>query len=158
MHHKGRNDVGKALFVDHEIARVGKHRLVKPRDIAEQIVKAHARDASGGFLVDAAEALHNVHMVGDFKIGHDGLAEALDLDVAAVVRADGNGRVNDVRDHIHDLADARVHLRDRLVELCTTIIICLDGSVILVDLRLKLHLFRFILALFKLTVERAVCF
>ena len=57
VHHKGRNDVGKALFVDHEIARVGKHRLVQPRDIAQQIVKAHARDASGGFLIDAAEAL-----------------------------------------------------------------------------------------------------
>ena len=156
MHHKGRNDVGKALFVDHEIARVGKHRLMQPRDIAEQIVKAHARDASGGFFVDAIKALHDVHMVGDFKIGHDRLSEALDLDVAAVVRADGDGRVNDVRDHIHDLADARVHLRDRLIERCSSVVVCFDGGVILVDLRLELCLFRFIFALFKLAVQRAV--
>ena len=97
-------------------------------------------------------------MVGDFKIRHDGLAEALDLDVAAVVRADGDGRVNDVRNHVHDLADARVHLGDRLIERCSSVVVCFDGSVILVDLRLKLGFFGFIFALFKLAVQRAVCF
>ena len=42
--------------------------------------------------------------MGNLKIGYNGIAEALYLDIAAVVRADGNGRVDDVRDHVHDLA------------------------------------------------------
>ena len=80
-------------------------------------------------------------MVGNFKRRHNGISEALDLDVAAVVGSNRDGRVNDIRNHIHDLADARVHLRNRLVELCPAVVVCLDGSVVAVDLRLQLRLF-----------------
>ena len=156
VHHERRNDVGKALLVDHKVARVGKHRLVQPRDIAEQIVKAHAGDSSRGFLVDAVKRRHDIHMVGNFKRRHNGISEALDLDVAAVVGSNRDGRVNDVRNHIHDLADARVHLRNRLVELCPAVVVCLDGSVVAVDLRLQLRLFRLVVTLFELPVKRTV--
>ncbi len=100
---------------------------MQPRDVAEQIVKAHAGDAAGGFLVDAVKGLHDIHVVGNFKIGHDGLAEALDLDVAAVVRADGDGGVDDVRNHIHDLADLLLISVCDLFELGPAVVVRLDG-------------------------------
>ncbi len=104
--HERRDAVDKAL-VDHEIARIGQHGRVQPRDVAHQIIKAVAGDAAGGVHVDAAEALHDLRVIGDRKIGHDGLAEALNLHVGAVVRADRHGGVDDVGDVQHQRADAR---------------------------------------------------
>ena len=129
---------------------------MQARDVAQQVVKAHARHAAGGVLVDAVEARHDVHMVRHLEIGDERLAEALRLNVAAVVRADGHGGVDDVRDHIEDLADARVHVRDLLVERRAALVVRLDGGVVLVDLRLQLGLFGLVGALFELAVQRAV--
>jgi hypothetical protein len=43
-----------------------------------------------------SEGLHDLGVVGDLKVGHPGLAEALDLHVVGVVRADGHGGVDDI--------------------------------------------------------------
>ena len=65
-------------------------------------------------------------MVGDGEVGNDRLAEALDLDVAAIVRSDGNGWVNDVRDGEHDGAYALAHFAGCLFKLGKTLGVCLD--------------------------------
>jgi hypothetical protein len=49
-------------------------------------------------------------VIGDLKVGHPGLAEALDLHVVGVVRADGHGGV----DNLGDLEHPRVELRVQL--------------------------------------------
>ncbi len=110
---------------------------MQPRDIAQQVVKAVAGDAAGGVHIYAAEALHDVCVIGDRKIGHKGLAEALDLDVAAVVRADGHGRVDDIGDGEQaDMNAFGVRFLQAL-QLGQTLIIGLDGGHIGVDLRLN---------------------
>ena len=155
VHHERRDDVGEVLLIDHEIARVGQHGLVQPGDVAQQIVKAHTGDAAGGILVDAVEGLHDIDVVRDLKIGHDGLAEALDLDVMAVVRADGDGGIDDVRDHIHDLAQLVLGLGLLLFELGAAVVVGLDLGIIFLDLLLELGLLCLV-RLFELAVERPV--
>ena len=102
VHHERRDDIGKAL-VDHEIAGVGQHSLMQAGNVAQQVIEAVAGDAAGGVEVDAVEALHNVNMVRDGIVRHDRLAEALDLDVMAVVGADGHAGVDHLGDRVHDL-------------------------------------------------------
>ena len=102
--HERRDAVGKAL-ADHEIARVGQHGLVQTGDVAHEIVKSVAGDAACGVEINAVEALHDLRVVRDREIWHDGLAEALHLHVAAVVRAERHAGVDDLRDGEHDLVD-----------------------------------------------------
>ena len=80
---------------------------MQPRDVALEVVEAVAAGAPGGVEVDAVEALHDVHVIGNLKVRHDRLAEALVLDVLAVVPADRHGIVDDLRDDQHALADLR---------------------------------------------------
>ena len=109
VHHERGDDIGKAL-VDHKIAGVGQHSLVQAGDVAQQVVEAVAGDAACGVKVDAVEALHDVHVVRDGIVGHNGLAEALDLDVMAVVGADGHAGVDHLGDRVHDLLDLGLQL------------------------------------------------
>ena len=74
-------------------------------DVAHQVVEAVARDLSRRVEVDAVESLHDVGVIGHLKIGHDRLAEALDLHVLAVVLADGDFLADDLRNLHHDLGD-----------------------------------------------------
>ena len=48
--------------------------------------------------IKAVEGGHDVGVVGHVEVGHLGLAEALNLHIAAVVRADGHAGVDDVGD------------------------------------------------------------
>ena len=89
--------VGEAL-VDHEVPGVGQDGLVQAGNVAQQVVEAVAGHAAGGVQIDAVEALHDVHMVGDGIVGHHRLAEALDLHIVAVVGADGHAGI----DHLGD--------------------------------------------------------
>ena len=114
--HERRDAVGKAL-VDHEIARIGQHGLVQPRDIAHEIVKTIAGDAARGIEIDAVKALHDLRVVRDREIRHDGVAKALHLDVAAVIRAERHTRVDDLRDGEHDLVDLGLELGLLLLQL-----------------------------------------
>ena len=114
--HERRDAVGKAL-VDHEIARIGQHGLVQPRDIAHEIVKTVAGDAARGVEIDAVKALHDLRVVRDREIRHDGVAKALHLNVAAVIRAERHARVDDLRDGEHDLVDLRLKLGLLLLQL-----------------------------------------
>ena len=66
-------------------------------------------------------------MVGNFKIGDLRLAETLDLDIAAVVRADGDARVDDVRDQQHDFVDALLVLLFKFLEFGEAVGVGLDG-------------------------------
>ena len=65
-------------------------------------------------------------MIGNIEIGDDGLAEALDLNVCAVIRADGDGRIDDVRDGQHDLMDALCILLFETFELSEPVGLRLD--------------------------------
>ena len=86
-------------------------------DIAHQIIEAVARNLTRRVKVDAAELLHDLSVIRDLKVGHERLAEALDLDVLAVVLADRYARVDDVRNDHHDLGDLFVQLGLFLFEL-----------------------------------------
>ena len=59
-------------------------------NIAHKVIKALARNPAGGILINSVEKLHNVGMVGNFKIGVRLLSELLYLNIFAVVLADGN--------------------------------------------------------------------
>ena len=149
--HERRDAVGKAL-ADHEIARVGQHGLVQTRDIAHEIVKTVAGDAARGVKIDAVKALHDLRVVRDREIRHDGLAEALHLHIAAIVRAERHAGVDDLRDGEHDLVNFRLELFLLLFELGQTR--RLRG-----DLRLDgLGLLKFGWVLFRLAHEHADLF
>ena len=109
VHHERGDDVGEAL-VDHEVAGVGQHSFVQAGDVAQQVVEAVAGNTAGGIQIDTFKALHDVHMVRDGVIGHNRLAEALDLDVAAVIGTDGHAGVYHLGDRVHDLLDLSLQL------------------------------------------------
>ena len=102
--HVGRNAVGESA-VDHKVSGVGDDGRVETGDVTHQIVKAVACHLAGALQVDACEALHDLGVVGDLKIGGQGLAVALDLHVLAIVLADRNGGIDDVGDDHHAGAD-----------------------------------------------------
>ena len=104
VHHERRDHIGKAL-VDHEIPGVGQHRFVQAGDVAQQIVEAVARHAACGVQVDAVEALHDLHMVGDGEVRGLGLAETLHFHVVAVIGADGHAGIDHLGNGVHDLLD-----------------------------------------------------
>ena len=72
-------------------------------DIAHEIVKAVARDFSCGVEVYAVHSLHYVRVIWNLKIGNCGLAEALYLDILAVVAAYRYALVDDIRNDHHYL-------------------------------------------------------
>ncbi len=123
-----RRDAEREALVDHKVARVGEHTLVQSRDVAEQVVEARAGDAARGIHIDAVEALHDLRVVGDLEIGDLRLAEALDLDIAAVVRTDGDARVDDVRDQQHDPVDLLLVFLLELFQLCQALGVRFDGG------------------------------
>ena len=95
--HEGGNTEGEAL-VDHKVSRIGQHRFMEPGNIPHEVVEAVAGDPAGSVHVDAVEGLHDLGVVGDLKVGDHRLTEALDFHIAAVVRADGDGGINDIGD------------------------------------------------------------
>ena len=54
VNHIRRNHV-RETFIYHKIARVGKHRRMKPRNIARQIIKSLPRSAPCGIHVDSVQ-------------------------------------------------------------------------------------------------------
>ncbi len=129
---------------------------MEPGNVAHEVVEAVAGHATGGVHVHAVEALHDVGVIGDLKVGRLRLAEALDLHVAAVVRADGHAGVDHLGDDHHDLVQLLPGLLDPGVQQSHAIGVGLDGSIIRIDLCLDLGLFGLIRALFQLPVQRAV--
>ena len=127
--HEGRHAVGEAL-VDHEVSGVGEDGGMESGNVAHEVVETVAGDVACGVEVDAVEALHDICVVGNLKIGNDGLAEFLDLDVAAVVGSQRNGGIDDLRDQHHILADDLVSFSLDLVKLVQAAVVsdlCLDG-------------------------------
>ena len=113
MDHEGRDAVGEAL-VDHKVPAIGQHGLVEPCNIAHEIIESVAGYPAGGVHINAVEALHDLRVIGNVKFRGFGLAKALDLHIVGVVRADGNGGIDHLRDHHHDFGDllgqAALHL------------------------------------------------
>ena len=125
-------------------------------NVAQQIIKAHTGHAACGILVDAVKGLHDIDVVGNLKIGHDRLSEALYLDIAAVVRADGDGGVDDVRDHVHHLAQLVLGLGLLLFKLRAALVVGLDLGVVFINLLLQFRFLRLI-RFFQLAIKRTVC-
>lgn len=94
--------------------------------------------------------------MGNLKIGYNGITKALHFNVMAVVRADGNGGVDDVRDHVHDLAQLVLGLGLLLFKLRAALVVGLDLDVVFIDLLLQ---FRFLplIRFFQLAIKRTVC-
>jgi len=93
---------------------------VQAGDIAAKVIKAVAGNTARRVQIDAVKALHDLRVVGDLEIGHSRLAEALHLNIAAVVRADGNARIDHLRDDHHALGEFRLVLRLELFQLGQT--------------------------------------
>ena len=113
--HEGGDAVGEALG-DHEVPAISQHSLVETGNVTQQVVEAGAGDTAGGVHINAVKALHNVRVIGDGEVRHLGLAEALDLYVGGIVRADGHGGVNDLGDLEHDVVDLLVQLSFQLFQ------------------------------------------
>ena len=94
--HVRRNAVGEAL-VNHKIACIGKNCGMQACNIAHKVIKALARNPAGGILINSVEKLHNVGMVGNFKIGVRLLTELLNLHIFAVVLTHRHARVHYIR-------------------------------------------------------------
>ena len=95
-------------------------------------------------------------MVGDPKVWHSRLAEALHLDIAAVVRADGHAGVDHLGNGVHDLLNAGGQFLLFLLQLCHLVGVRLDGGVVGIDLCLQLSLLCLVGALLQLAEQRAV--
>ena len=153
--HKGGDAVGEAL-VDHKVAGVGKHCLVQPGDVAQQVVEAAAGHPSRRVQINAVKPLHDVGMIGHLEIGGLGIAEALHLHIAAVIGADGDAFVDDLRDHQHDLVESGLGLLLLGLQCAHAVGVGLDGGVIGVDLGLNGGLLRLVGALLQLAEQGAV--
>ena len=155
VNHEGGDAVNEA-FVDHEVTGIGQHGGVQTGDVPHEIVEAVSGGSSGGIHVDAVEALHNFRMIRNLIIRHNGLPEAFDLDVEAVVRSEGNGGVNDIRNEKHAPVDLIGILFFQLFQLCKALVIGLDGGHVGVNLGLN-GSFLFFRGFLQLSEERAVC-
>ena len=102
--HERRHVICEAA-VDHKISCIGKDRRVKSRDIALEVIESVTAGLSCGIQIDTVEGLHDVHMIRNFEIRNDRLAETLVFDVFTVILTDRYGIVDDVREHEHDLSD-----------------------------------------------------
>ena len=107
--HIGGDAVGEAL-IDHKIAGIGQNGAVQAGDVTHQVIEAFTRNAACGLLVDAVELGHNIGVVGDLKIGVGLLTVLHNLDVFAVVLADGHRLVDDVGDLHHYFIKANLKL------------------------------------------------
>ena len=74
-------------------------------DIAQEVVEARAGDPACCVHVHTVKALHDLGVVGNFKVGHQGLTKALDLHIVLIVGANGDRGINYVGDHQHNLAN-----------------------------------------------------
>ena len=117
VNHKGRDAVGETL-VDHEVPAIGQNRFVQAGNVTQQIIKAISGNPSRGIQVDAVEALHDIHMIGDLKVRHNRLTEALHFHVAGVVRTQGHGIINHLGNHQHPLVNLVLQLVLQLFQLC----------------------------------------
>ena len=90
---------------------------MKSGDVAHEIIEAVARNLARGVEVNTVELFHDIGVVGYLEFGYKRLAEALDLNVLAVVLADGYGRVDDLRNAHHDLCYLRAELGFLLLKL-----------------------------------------
>ena len=102
-------------------------------DVPRQVIESLPRRAAGGIDVDAVQPFEDVHVIGNFKIGHGRLAEAFEFDVLRIVLADGDVGGDDVGDCHHVLFELRLHFGVLLFD---------GGKAVGVRHDLRAHLFR----------------
>ena len=102
--HKRRHNISKAS-VNHKVTGIGNNSGMKPCNIAHKIVETVARNSAGSLHINAVESLHNIGVIRNLKIGNERFAESLNLNIFAVVLADGNRLVDDIRYHHHALCN-----------------------------------------------------
>ena len=91
--------------MDHKVPGVGQHGLVEAGYVTHQVVETVSRDSAGGIHVHPVEGLHNLSVIRNFKVWYHRLAKTFNLYIGRVVRADGDGRVNDIRNNQHNFPD-----------------------------------------------------
>ena len=75
---------------------------MKPGNIPHQIVETIPGHFPGAVEVNTVKALHNIRVVGDFKIRDRRLPILLNLHVLTVIPADGHAGINYVGNAHHD--------------------------------------------------------
>ncbi len=78
---------------------------MEPCNITHKVVETIARNSAGSLHINAVESLHNIGVIRNLKIRNERFAESLNLNIFAVILADGNRLVNDVRYHHHTLCN-----------------------------------------------------
>ena len=68
-----------------------------PRDIAHKVIEALTGNTPRRLFVNTVKERHNIGVIGDVKVGRQGLSEALDFHIVGVVRADGHRLIDHLR-------------------------------------------------------------
>ena len=109
MNHERRNEIGEA-FIDHEVTGIAQNGRMKAGNISHQVVEAVACRLTCTVQIQTIERLHDIRVIRDLKIQNNRLTEFLQFNILTVVLADGNRRINDLRDYEHPLADLLLHI------------------------------------------------
>ena len=120
VNHKGRNAVGKAL-ADHKVTAISQNSLMQAGNITQQIVETVAGYPTGCVQINAVEGFHNLGVVGNGVLGHNGVAETLHFHVAAVVRSQRYALVDNLGNHQHNLVNLCLQLALFCLQLSQTV-------------------------------------
>ena len=100
--HIWRYAVGKT-FIYHKIPCIGKNSGMKPCDITHKIIKAASCNLSGCLQVDSVYRLHNIGMIGHFKIRHNRFPKSFYLYIFGIILSDRNTIIYNIRNNEHYL-------------------------------------------------------
>ena len=123
MDHEGGNAIGKSL-IDHEVSGIGQHAFMQPGNIPQQIVESLTGNTPCGIHINAVKALHDLRMIGNGEIRHHRFSKAGDLHIAAVIRSDRHGWIDDIGNEHHPPADLLGILPFQLLQFCQTLRLC----------------------------------
>ena len=133
--HERRNVIGKAL-VDHEIPCIVQNTGMQAGNIAAQIIETITAGLSSRINVNSVQVFHDVNVIRNREIRNNRFAKAFYFHIFAVVLANRNAFINDVRDNEHSLPNFCFQFGFFLFEFVQ---LCTDGSHFL------LHRFCFVL-------------
>ncbi len=127
--HKRRDYIRESL-IDHEIARIGKNGGMESCDVAFQIIESVSGNSSRGIEIDTVKTLHNLCVIGNFKIRHERIAESLKLNILRIIFSDRDLIRDHLRNDHHVLVDNFLSLFLNLIQLLKPLCI---GSDLLLD-------------------------
>ena len=106
-------------------------------NVSHKIIETVAGSPACGVHVDPIEALHDFRVIRNLIIRYHRFTETFDLHVAAVIRTEGNGRINDVRNEKHSFVKLFLIGFFQFLKCGQAFIIGLDGGHIGVDFSLN---------------------